>query len=177
MAIKQNYCRIYTPQKIIDMANKRIKNITTGNAAKDSIAKDSTKQDKDKLSRTVTFRLSEKEYRMARLLASRCGIKVSGLFRSLLYGVQLKARLSDEEKSLLRNLGDSRRDMVNFANALSGLTNEEKLSLFRNHRMMLEWYEKVAPVTNLVIEYLQFVMKAGSFQPRTTSREEKGGNT
>ena len=159
------------------MTTKRIKNITVGNAAQGNIATGSNDQNKDKLSRTVTIRLSEKEYRMAGLLAKRCGINISALFRSLLYSVQLKARLSDEEKSLLRNLGDSRRDMVNFANALSGLTNEEKLSLFRNHRMMLEWYEKVAPVTNLVIEYLQFVMKAGYFQPRTTGREEKGGNT
>ena len=158
------------------MTTKRIKNITVGNAAQGNIATGSNDQNKDKLSRTVTIRLSEKEYRMARLLASRCGIKVSGLFRSLLYGVQLKARLSDEEKALLRNLGDSRRDMVNFANALSGLTKEEKLSLFRNHRMMLEWYEKVDPVTDLVIEYLQFVMKAGTFRPRTTSEAEKGGN-
>ena len=114
---------------------------------------------------------------MAGLLAKRCSINKSALFRSLLYSVQLKARLSDEEKALLRNLGDSRRDMVNFANALSGLTKEEKLSLFRNHRMMLEWYEKVAPVTDLVIEYLQFVMKPGTFRPRTTSEAEKGGNT
>ena len=38
-------------------------------------------------------------------------------------------------------------------------------------------YEKVAPVTDLVIEYLQFVMKAGTFRPRTTSETEKGGNT
>ena len=159
------------------MTNKRIKNIAVGNAAEGNIATVSTDQDKNKLSRTVTIRLSEKDNRMARLLASRCGTNKSTLFRSLLYSVQLKARLSDEEKSLLRNLGDSRRDMVNFANALSGLTNEEKLSLFRNHRMMLEWYEKVAPVTNLVIEYLQIVMKAGYFQPRTTGREEKGGNT
>ena len=159
------------------MTTKRIKNITVGNAAQGNIATGSNDQNKDKLSRTVTIRLSEKEYRMAGLLAKRCGINRSALFRSLLYSVQLKARLSDEEKELLRNLGDSRRDMVNFANALSGLTNEEKLSLFRNHRMMLEWYEKVAPVTNLVIEYLQFVMKAGYFQPRTTGREEKGGNT
>lgn len=159
------------------MTTKRIKNITVGNAAQGNIATGSNDQNKDKLSRTVTIRLSEKEYRMAGLLAKRCGINKSALFRSLLYRVQLKARLSDEEKALLRNLGDSRRDMVNFANALSGLTNEEKLSLFRNHRMMLEWYEKVAPVTNLVIEYMQFVMKAGYFQPRTTGREEKGGNT
>ena len=159
------------------MTNKRIKNIAVGNAAEGNIATVSTDQDKNKLSRTVTIRLSEKDNRMARLLASRCGTNKSTLFRSLLYSVQLKARLSDEEKSLLRNLGDSRRDMVNFANALSGLTNEEKLSLFRNHRMMLEWYEKVALITNLVIEYLQFVMKAGTFRPRTTSEAEKGGNT
>ena len=159
------------------MTTKRIKNITVGNAAQGNIATGSNDQNKDKLSRTVTIRLSEKEYRMAGLLAKRCGINRSALFRSLLYSVQLKARLSDEEKTLLRNLGDSRRDMVNFANALSGLTKEEKLSLFRNHRIMLDWYEKVAPVTDLVIEYLQFVMKAGYFQPRTTGREEKGGNT
>ena len=75
------------------MTTKRIKNITVGNAAQGNIATGSNDQNKDKLSRTVTIRLSEKEYRMARLLASRCGIKVSGLFRSLLYGVQLKAPL------------------------------------------------------------------------------------
>ena len=158
------------------MTTKRIKNITVGNATEGNIATGSTDQDKGKLSRTVTIRLSEKDYRMAKQLVSRCGINKSALFRSLLYSVQLKSRLSDEENTLLRNLGDSRRDMVNFANALSGLTKEEKLSLFRNHRIMLDWYEKVAPVTDLVIEYLQFVMKAGYFQPRTTNGLEKGGN-
>ena len=158
------------------MTNKRIKNITVGNAAEGNIATGSNDQDKDKLSRTVTIRLSEKEYRMAKRLASHCGINKSALFRSLLYSAQLKARLSDEEKALLRNIGDSRRDMVNFANALSGLTKEEKLSLFRNHRMMLDWYEKVVPVTDLVIEYLQFVMKTGVFRPRTTNDYKEGIN-
>lgn len=155
------------------MTTKRIKNITVGNAAAGNIARGSTDQDREKLSHTVTIRLSEKDYRMAKQLASRCGINKSALFRSLLYSVQLKARLSDEEIALLRNLADSRRDMVNFANALSGLTKEEKLSLFRNHRMMLEWYEKVAPVTDLVIEYLQFVIKIGVFRPRTTDARSK----
>ena len=158
------------------MTNKKIKNITVGNAAEGNIATGSNDQDKYKLSRTVTIRLSEKEYRMAGLQAKRCGINKSALFRSLLYSVQLKARLSDEEKALLRNIGDSRRDMVNFANALSGLTKEEKLSLFRNHRMMLEWYEKVAPVTDLVIEYLQFVIRTGVFRPRTTNDYKEGIN-
>ena len=155
------------------MTNKRIKNITVGNAAEGNIATGSNDQDKDKLSRTVTIRLSEKEYRMARLLAKRCGTNKSALFRSLLYSVQLKARLSDEEKALLRNLGDSRRDMVNFANALSGLTKEEKLSLFRNHRMMLEWYEKVAHVTNHVADFLQSTQTANSYPAGTTNQEAK----
>ena len=83
------------------MTNKRIKNITTCKAAEGNIATDSTNNNKEKLSRTVTFRLSEKEYRMARLLASRCGINKSALFRSLLYSVQLMARLSEELNALL----------------------------------------------------------------------------
>ena len=57
------------------MTTKRIKNITVGNAAEDNIATGSNDQDKDKLSRTVTIRLSEKEYRMAGLLAKRCGVE------------------------------------------------------------------------------------------------------
>ena len=82
------------------MTNKRIKNITVGNAAEGNIATGSNDQDKDKLSRTVTIRLSEKEYRMAGLLASSCGINKSALFRSLLYSVQLKARLSERGKGI-----------------------------------------------------------------------------
>ena len=153
------------------MTNKRIKNITVGNTGEGNIATGSNDQDKDKLNRTVTIRLSEKENRTAGLLSKRCGINKSALFRSLLYSVQLKARLSDEEKALLRNLGDSRRDMVNFANALSGLTKEEKLSLFRNHRMMLEWYEKVAAVTDRVTDFLQSAQSANNYPAGTTDEE------
>ena len=61
------------------MTNKRIKNIAVGNAAEGNIATVSTDQDKNKLSRTVTIRLSEKDNRMARLLASRCGTNKSTL--------------------------------------------------------------------------------------------------
>ena len=65
------------------MTNKRIKNITVGSAAEGNIATGSNDQDKNKLSRTVTIRLSEKEYRMAGLLAKRCSTNKSALFRSL----------------------------------------------------------------------------------------------
>ena len=50
------------------MTTKRIKNITVGNAAEGNIATGSNEQDKDKLNRTVTIRLSEKDYRMAKQL-------------------------------------------------------------------------------------------------------------
>lgn len=64
------------------MTNKRMKNITVGKTAEGNIATGSTDENKDKLCRIVTIRLSEKDYRMARLLASRCGINKSTLFRS-----------------------------------------------------------------------------------------------
>ena len=69
------------------MTNKKIKNIITGNAIEGDIVTGSTDQDKDKLSRTVTIRLSEKDCRMARLLAKRCGIN-TGLSRTAWYPVQ-----------------------------------------------------------------------------------------
>ena len=65
---------------------------------------------------------------------------------------------------------------MNFANALSGLSRDEKLALFRNHRMMFEWYNKVADITNLVEDYLKSVMRNGIFAPRTTRPEKEGGN-
>lgn len=101
-------------------------------------------------------------------------MKLSAFARSLFHSVNFRARLTDEEKELLRHLGSSRADMVNFANALSGLSREEKLALFRNHRMMFEWYNKVAYITNLVEEYLKSAIRNGIFTPRTTKQE--GGN-
>lgn len=129
---------------------------------------------KDRLCRTVTIRLTEEEHSKAKRDAAHSGMKLSAFARSLFHSVNFRARLTDEEKELLRHLGSSRADMVNFANALSGLSREEKLALFRNHRMMFEWYYKVAYITNLVEEYLKSAIRNGIFTPRTTKQE--GGN-
>lgn len=129
----------------------------------------------NRLCRTVTIRLTEEEHCKAKRDAAHSGMKLSAYARSLFHSVNLKARLTDEEKELLRSLGNSRADMVNFANALSGLNREEKLALFRNYRMMFEWYNKVAYITNLVEEYLKSVMRNGIFTPRTTKSEKEGG--
>ena len=66
-----------------------------------------------------------------------------------------------------------RTDMVNFANALHGLTDNEKLRLFRHEETMLEWYEKVAHVTNHVADFLQSTQTANSYPAGTTNQEAK----
>lgn len=62
--------------------------------------------------------------------------------------------------------------MANFANALHGLSNE-KIRLFRKQPTMLEWYEKVAHVTNHVADFLRFVQTANSYPVGTTNEETK----
>jgi len=63
--------------------------------------------------------------------------------------------------------------MVNFANALHGLTDNEKIRLFRHEETMLEWYEKVAYVTNRVADFLQFAQTTNSYPAGTTNEETK----
>ena len=61
--------------------------------------------------------------------------------------------------------------MVNFANALHGLSDDEKIRLFRHQPTMLEWYEKVAQVTDHVTDFLQSAQKANSYPAGTTDEE------
>lgn len=93
---------------------------------------------------------------------------VSSFVRARCLGYKPKNKLSNEEIKLLGNLAKCRIDMVNFANALSGLTNEQKLSLFRNYRVMFDWYERVVPITNAVVDYLQSVQKVNDFPSSST---------
>lgn len=66
-----------------------------------------------------------------------------------------------------------RTDMVNFANALHGLTDNEKIKLFRHQPTMLDWYEKVAYVTNSVTDFLQSAQTVNSYPAGTTNEEAK----
>lgn len=63
--------------------------------------------------------------------------------------------------------------MVNFANALHGLTDNEKIRLFRQQPIMLDWYEKVAFVTNRVTDFLQSAQTANSYPAGTTNENAK----
>lgn len=116
-----------------------------------------------KRNRVVVTKVTQHEYDKISIMAKQCGMSVSGLVRTRCLGYKPTYKLSNEEVKRLKNLADCRTDMVNFANALSGLTNEEKLALFRNHRMMLQWYEMVADITKAVTEYLRSVQKGNEF--------------
>ncbi|WP_185153087.1 plasmid mobilization protein, partial [Phocaeicola dorei] len=97
--------------------------------------------------KVVVTKVTEQELSQIKETASRCGMTRSDFIRARVLGYKPRQRLSDRELDGLRQLAACRTDMVNFANALHGLTDNEKLRLFRHEETMLEWYEKVAHVT------------------------------
>ena len=134
---------------------------------------DNSKKPKaEKRNRVVVTKVTTKEFYKMKILAKRCDMSVSSYIRARSLGYEPKERLSSDEVKSLKNLADCRIDMVNFANALSGLTDLEKLALFRNHKMMFQWYELVASITDAVTEYLQSVQKSNDCSSRSTPKQE-----
>lgn len=133
------------------------------------------KQILEKRNHVIVAKVTDSEYKKIKALAKKCSLTVSSFGRARFIGYEPKQGLTEEEFKRLGYLASCRVDMVNFANALSGLTRDEKLQLFRNHRQMYDWYSIVAPITNAVVEYMQFIQKANVFQPpsmKDTIKEE-----
>ena len=91
--------------------------------------------------KVVVTKVTEQELSQIKETASRCGMTRSDFIRARVLGYKPLQRLSDRELDGLRQLAACRTDMVNFANALHRLTDNEKLRLFRHEETMLEWYE------------------------------------
>ena len=104
---------------------------------------------------------------------NQCGMTRSNFIRARALGYKPRQRLSDKDLDGLRQLAACRTDMVNFANALHGLTDNEKIRLFRQQPIMLDWYEKVAFVTNRVTDFLQSAQTANSYPAGTTNENAK----
>ena len=124
--------------------------------------------------RVVVTKVTAQELSRIRTAAERCGMTRSDFIRARALGYRPRQRLSDKELDGLRQLTACRTDMVNFANALHGLTDDEKVRLFRHQPTMLEWYEKVARVTGRVTDFLQSAQRANSYPAGTTDEEAKG---
>ena len=123
--------------------------------------------------KVVVTKVTEQELKQIKETAEQCGMTRSDFIRARALGYKPRQRLSDRELDGLRQLAACRTDMVNFANALHGLTDNEKLRLFRQQPKMLDWYEKVAYVTNRVADFLQSAQTANSYPAGTTNQGTK----
>ena len=121
--------------------------------------------------RVVVTKVTAQELSRIKSTAGQCGMTRSDFIRARALGYRPRRRLSDRELDGLRQLALCRTDMVNFANALHGLKDDEKIKLFRHQPTMLEWYEKVARVTDHVTDFLQSAQKANSYPAGTTDEE------
>ena len=123
--------------------------------------------------KVVVTKVTEQELAQIKSSANQCSMTRSDFIRARALGYKPRQRLSDAELDGLRQLAVCRTDMVNFANALHGLTDNEKIKLFRHQPTMLDWYEKVAYVTDRVTDFLQSAQTANSYPAGTTNEEAK----
>ena len=123
--------------------------------------------------KVVVTKVTEQELTQIKSTANQCGMTRSDFIRARALGYKPRLRLSDAELDGLRQLAACRTDMVNFANALHGLSDNEKVKLFRHQPTMLDWYEKVAYVTNRVTDFLQSAQTANSYPAGTTNENAK----
>lgn len=123
--------------------------------------------------KVVVTKVTAQELSQIKNNAEQCGMTRSDFIRARALNYRPRQRLSGRELDGLRQLAACRTDMVNFANALHGLSDDEKIRLFRHQPTMLEWYEKVAQVTNHVTDFLQSAQKANSYPAGTTDEDTK----
>lgn len=87
--------------------------------------------------KVVVTKVTEQELSQIKDTANQCGMTRSDFIRARALGYQPRQRLSDAELDGLRQLAACRTDMVNFANALHGLSDNEKIKLSGNSRPCL----------------------------------------
>ena len=88
--------------------------------------------------KVVVTKVTEQELTQIKSTANQCGMTRSDFIRARALGYKPRLRLSDAELNGLRQLAACRTDIVNFANALHGLSDNEKVKLFRHQPTMLD---------------------------------------
>lgn len=144
-------------------------------AYEEDTSKQQSEQEKPVVRRdkVVVTKVTEQELTQIKSTANQCGMTRSDFIRARALGYKPRLRLSDAELDGLRQLAVCRTDMVNFANALHGLSDNEKVKLFRHQPTMLDWYEKVVYVTNRVTDFLQSAQTANSYPAGTINENAK----
>ena len=122
---------------------------------------------------TMTIKASPKEKAEIKKNAEACGMTPSEFLRHRGMDYKPTAATTKEEKRLLQNLDGCRSDMVNYANAISGMTPEDRKRMFHQVPSMLRWYKLVYPISDAVKEFTLSVLDGGRITPRTRKSIKK----
>lgn len=127
----------------------------------------------DKRTETMTTKVSPKEKANIHDNAISCNMNPSEFLRHVGQGYKPTAAVTAEEKKLLMNLEGCRTDTLNFANAISMMSQEDKFRMFKDVPSMLRWYKKIYPISVAIEEFVVSVLNGGRITPRTRKTLKK----
>ena len=94
--------------------------------------------------RVHAFRCTDEVWAQLKELAKECGISLNRYLTETGLKHHPRQRLTKEEVDALNSLAFARTDLIKISNALSNMTDEEKLKLFKSEKFMTWWIKSVA---------------------------------
>ena len=94
--------------------------------------------------RVHAFRCTDEVWSQLKELAKECGISLNRYLTETGLKHHPRQRLTKEEVDALNSLAIARTDLIKISNALSNMTDEEKLKLFKSEKFMTWWIKSVA---------------------------------
>ena len=94
--------------------------------------------------RVHAFRCTDEVWSQLKELAKDCGISLNRYLTETGLKHHPRLRLTKEEVDALNSLVFARTDLIKISNALSNMTDEEKLKLFKSEKFMTWWIKSVA---------------------------------
>ena len=94
--------------------------------------------------RVHAFRCTDEVWSQLKELAKECGISLNRYLTETGLKHHPRQRLTKEEVDALNSLAIARTDLIKISNALSNMTDGEKLKLFKSEKFMTWWIKSVA---------------------------------
>ena len=94
--------------------------------------------------RVHAFRCTDEVWSQLKELAKECGISLNRYLTETGLKHHPRQRLTKEEVDALNSLVFARTDLIKISNALSNMTDEEKLKFFKSEKFMTWWIRSVA---------------------------------
>lgn len=113
----------------------------------------------DKRTARISGYVTPAQKRRIEALAASCDLTMSDYVAMVLSGYEPKTRLSACEVELLERLIVPMDHVEKFANAMRGMSQENRRLMFNNLPRMREWYEAVRPLARKIHEYISAVQR------------------